>query len=508
MLKNNTYRRYAFIVAFILSLLIINVGMVTANPNQKNLEKQSNVTHNSAIINNGVIQLGVNDEGDLNVGGGTPSSGTGTTIVGLRYMPTKADAISPGCPCEGWGVADKTTQISGWANRDYGGAHGMTLVSFTSDSTSATSIVKISNTLQVTHFYHPSASPNLYQVDVSIKNIGSTPAELLYRRTMDWDVEPTAFDEFVTVNTGTANNIIFTSDDGFAYSNPLSGPSDIGHTGSFTDAGPDDHGALFDFNFGTLSPGETKEFKLFYGAAADESEAKAALATIGAEAYSLGKPNTPDGKTLGKPNTFIFAATGVGGTPIISSGPIANAGPDIVTRSGDNVYFTGSATGNIVEYNWNFGDGDGSNQKDPVHRFRGSPYGDKTYTITLTVKDEIGNIGKDTAYVTVKPLEKNLEVSNDPVPPTTKVYAKIKPIYNWVSAEKGYDEYVVNRIEYEYGGGFTGDISISIVSEVCAACGAPELDWDTDILTINKDKVAGTYYVASEGNLGSSHSKV
>ncbi len=217
----------------------------------------------------------------------------------------------------GWGAADALTGTSGFANMD-DGVVGMTLVSFTSDATTATSVVNISDKLQVTHFYHPSVSPNLYQADVSIKNIGGAPVELLYRRVMDWDIEPTYFNEFVTINTGTAANISFTSNNGFAYANPLSGPSDLGFTGSFTDAGPDDHGALFDFNFGMLAPGATKEFTIFYGAAANEMEANVALVDVGAEAFSFGQPNIPDGPTLGIPNTFVFAFSD---TPIVQPVP-------------------------------------------------------------------------------------------------------------------------------------------------------------------------------------------
>src|SRR5688572_30980724 len=51
----------------------------------------------AAIINNGVVQLGVDLYGQLNACCGTPSSGSGTSTVGIRYMPTNADATSPGC---------------------------------------------------------------------------------------------------------------------------------------------------------------------------------------------------------------------------------------------------------------------------------------------------------------------------------------------------------------------------------------------------------------------------
>src|SRR3989338_6953021 len=173
-----------------------------------------------AIISNGTVQLGVNKEGHLNVPGGTPSSGTGTTFVGLRFVPTNAESTAPGCLCEGWGAGDNTSQVSGYANVAVDGVVNLTVESFVSDATTATSTVRVGETLRVTHFYHPSDTPNLYQVDVTIENVSGAPVELLYRRVMDWDVEPTAFDEFVTIKKGTAADIAFTSNNGFATANP------------------------------------------------------------------------------------------------------------------------------------------------------------------------------------------------------------------------------------------------------------------------------------------------
>ena len=69
--------------------------------------------------------------------------------------------------------------------------------------------------------------------------------------------------------------------------------------------------------YGTLAAGATKTFRTFYGAAGTETEALNAIQAVGAEVYSLGQPNTTDGPTLGTPNTFIFAFSGVGGPPIL-----------------------------------------------------------------------------------------------------------------------------------------------------------------------------------------------
>lgn len=274
-----------------------------------------------SIISNGVIQIGVNPAGQLNVYEGSTYSSEGTLPTGLRYLPTNAESTAPGCLCEGWGVGDTTSGVSGWANEAQGGTYNLTPVSFTVTAETAVSVVRVGETFEVTHDYHPAPeTTDLYEVDVTIKNISAADADLRYRRVMDWDIEPTAFAEYVTLDAGNASDLVYTSNDGFASSDPLSGPSDIGYTGSFTDAGPADHGALFDFAFGSLAPGASKSFTTFYGGSANEENALAALAAVGAEAYSFGQPSTADGPSLGTPNTFIFAFGKVGGDPIYGCG--------------------------------------------------------------------------------------------------------------------------------------------------------------------------------------------
>ena len=200
----------------------------------------SGAANAGAIITNGTITMGINDQGHLNVFGGPPSSGTGTTAVGLRYNPTGAEATAPGCLCEGWGAGIVSLGTSGYANVDSdGGVHNLALVSFSSTASTATSVVLIAGALEITHFYHPtSKTDNLYQVDVSIKNLTGTDltaADLRYRRVMDWDIEPTAFSETVTVGgvpaaLGIANgsNLRRVGDDGFASANPLNDSSLVG----------------------------------------------------------------------------------------------------------------------------------------------------------------------------------------------------------------------------------------------------------------------------------------
>jgi hypothetical protein len=283
----------------------------------------------SAIISNGVIQLGINDEGHLNVDGGTPSSGEGTTAVGLRFVATNAESTAPGCLCEGFGVADAFSGVTGYANvSSDGGPNNLTLVSFTSTASTAVSIVDVVDTidddvttmLRVTHDYHPTpATTFLYEVVVTFENRGTTDiTDLRYRRVMDWDVEPTAFDEFVTIRGWTSPGVplspalLGTHNDGFDTADPLGESSPIDDdtlNQDVTDFGPDDHGALFDFGLGLLAAGTSNSIRIFYGASGTEAGALAALAAVNATIYSLGQPSppvAPDGPTLGTPNTFIF----------------------------------------------------------------------------------------------------------------------------------------------------------------------------------------------------------
>ncbi len=269
-----------------------------------------------AVIGNGTVELGVDCAGHLNIPYSPDPLGIG--FMGLRYIPTAAASTEPGCQCEAWGAADNSTGVTGQASRDSGGVVNLSLVSFTSSPTTAVSTVDVGGTLRVTHDYHPSpATPNLFEVLVSITNTSANPVELLYRRVMDWDIFPTAFDEFVTIDHGTAANLFRTNTNGFMVGDPLTFDGAGYVPGPVTDAGPLDHGAMFDFNFGTLPPDETMTFKTFYGAAATETAAAAAVVAVGAEAFSFGQPNVPGGPDLGQPNTFIFAFAGIGGEPIL-----------------------------------------------------------------------------------------------------------------------------------------------------------------------------------------------
>jgi murein DD-endopeptidase MepM/ murein hydrolase activator NlpD len=311
---------------------------------------QAQLVFAQAIIDNGsFVQMGINAAGHLNVPGGTLSMPSdSTTDVGLRYIPTNGESVAPGCLCEGWGVANAdlgTGTFAGYANIFTDGGVVDLVVQPGTGVTQTTgqikpesvgsafkSIVKtINGRLRITHDYHPSTSPNLYEVKVKIENIGTTPiGDLRYRRVMDWDIAPDTFSEFVEIHVGTTPDLIRATTDGFASANPLSvfspdagsPPTTLfrGSTDYFS--GPSDQGALFDFKFGTLSAGKSVTFKIYYGAAKDRTEALAATAAVRADLYSFGIPETSSGgPDTDGPHVFIFAFTFV---PPFLSFPVAN----------------------------------------------------------------------------------------------------------------------------------------------------------------------------------------
>nr|MDQ3879203.1 hypothetical protein [Actinomycetota bacterium] len=261
--------------------------------------------YRGVVITNGQVGLGINQYGDLNVANQAPSS-QGTSGYGLRFLKTGAEFTAPGCDCEGWGIADAGSKIRGWVDENIGHA-GLVLQLFSHTANTATSVVTVGlGSIEITHDYHPAfATRALFESDVTIRNIGTLDlTDIRYRRVVDWDMEPTAFSEFVTnYGFGTAPYLSFVSDDGFASPNPLTARTSIDFTGNATRNGPADHGALFEFDLGDLPPGASIGFKEYYGAASGESAALTALQSVGAQAYSLGEPMSGP---AGWPNTAIL----------------------------------------------------------------------------------------------------------------------------------------------------------------------------------------------------------
>ena len=285
-----------------------------------------------AVIDDGVMQLGVRAEGDLNIetsDGCGDASASGTTATGLRYLPTNNDSTAAGCLCEGWGAGDASVNFSGAANVSSDGVHGLSVNKFTYTPTTAVSDTEVgagSARLRVVQDYHPfSTNAHLYQDTVTMTNdsAGTLP-DVRYRRTMDWDMEPTEFHEFVTINGSApppSGHLLDDNDNGFCSSDPLTGCGQLLFSGFADTSGPYDHGANFDFGFGSLAPGASVTFSIFYGADGTRSAALSDVASARAEVYSLGEPNDGSGNVSDTPNTAIFAFSGIGEGALAGSDP-------------------------------------------------------------------------------------------------------------------------------------------------------------------------------------------
>ncbi len=293
-----------------------------------------------AVINNGTVKLGVSKTGYLNVDcpDAKPSIGrASTTRVGLRYMKSppsgtdEADAASPGCPCEGWGVAAADLGVTAHTSMWEGTSANMFVDSFTYTASDATSVVRILGAsgaplLRVTHRYIPiTVTPYLYRVEVKIENIGTKAInDLRYTRGIDYDVPPNAFSEYITIQGAGSPMVIQANDDGFNSVDPLAPNFNFGGVGNFIDWGAGDYGAHFDFKLtGTLNPGQARGLITYYGAAPKETAALNALSLVGANIYSLGQSNWSGGPfgsgggptgsygyTTGEPVTFMYGVDG------------------------------------------------------------------------------------------------------------------------------------------------------------------------------------------------------
>jgi hypothetical protein len=158
--------------------------------------------------------------------------------------------------------------------------------------------------MKIYHAYIKTTVPGIYKVDVEIHNNNATATgPLVYRRVVDWDVPPTTFNELVTSVGSGQPRVRFVSDDGFASSDPLTGPSQIDAAGDFDNTGPDDHGSLIDVDVPAIAAGASRLITFYYGATSDKESATKAMNDLGVRTYLLGQPGD---NSAGTPNTFIL----------------------------------------------------------------------------------------------------------------------------------------------------------------------------------------------------------
>jgi cysteine-rich repeat protein len=141
---------------------------------------------------------------------------------------------------------------------------------------------------------------------VTLENTGATTLHPVYRRSFLWEFN--GRDSYATLFPGDSDMIVGAGFDPWIYPAPLQG--DGGAIGEGVDLFAIWQGAYYDLDVGELAPGASETFTLYFGVAPSETDADAALAAAGAEAYAYGQTAAD-----GTPATFMVAVGGIGGTP-------------------------------------------------------------------------------------------------------------------------------------------------------------------------------------------------
>ena len=266
--------------------------------------------------------------------------------------------------CEGWGAGfldRRGREEYGYAFHYYDDSPDVINIevkSFVTEETSITSTVWIKDSigepvLEVTHRYGPAAKvPGaLFQALVTMTNIsGDTLRAVKYNRTMDWDVPPTEFYNYVTIKGAAASaassslpKVLHSGDQGFMRPNVWNPSSLYNSERSEDDSyniddrfGPENIGHSATMEFGDLLCGEAHTFMIYYGATENKAKMEAAFAAEDVPFYSMGWPNerTTSWRQSGRRYgnffktgnvTFGFGFKGVSGTAIAPSLPTKTA---------------------------------------------------------------------------------------------------------------------------------------------------------------------------------------
>ncbi|MGE0337822.1 MAG: PEP-CTERM sorting domain-containing protein [Gammaproteobacteria bacterium] len=261
-----------------------------------------------AVLDTGLVRMGVFDNAGLGA-------------LGVGFDGPDGDAIIRGCLCEGWGAA-----INGSAGSVYGGGGSgiSTALLTTTDSSgsdlSSSSVVTMTNGLEVTHKYSSAAGGKLFRVDVSMKNTtAATATDVRYSRVLDWDVAPGFFgDNFTTVfggtPTGPGGKVLHTSTNPFAGSDPYILPTQEQNINVTDSIG--DKGGYWVFKFDDLAAGASVDFTTFIGADTTVTGLLDALLDSGVEAFSYTTGNrisTVDGE---RAPAFGYGFVGLGLPPV------------------------------------------------------------------------------------------------------------------------------------------------------------------------------------------------
>jgi len=193
---------------------------------------------------------GINDQGELF---------NSNPYIGLQN-PAGSDYISPGTPRDSWGVA---VVGGGAAHADefqFGtnvGASTYTQLTASSAMTSTDSGIGVQVNQTFTFF-----APNIVSIQEVVTNNTGVAADILFGRDVDFDVDPTAFNENTTGPLGANASVIQASYYGFENPDP-NVPFSFDCTLSCNVTG--DLGAGIHLDLGVIGAGESSTFAFYYG---------------------------------------------------------------------------------------------------------------------------------------------------------------------------------------------------------------------------------------------------
>lgn len=217
------------------------------------------ILYGQATVSNGTLTLGINTYGNVF---------NPITYTGLQLIATGDDAISPGSPRSGWGIAGNG--VSGVADPYTSGVYGLTLLTpaFAATPTTIYSTTALTGqNLKISQVYTPVPGvPNVYVDKMAITNLSTTSkvSNVLLSQQTDWDVLPTRFNEYSNIS-GVGGSVVYNTAYGFNSADPQFPTCFYNCNVPAGTYGPSDLGEGFIKSLGDLDPGETKLVFMFYG---------------------------------------------------------------------------------------------------------------------------------------------------------------------------------------------------------------------------------------------------
>src|SRR6266851_2989658 len=200
----------------------------------------------SVIVGNGDVTLGVGYDAGLNEAG-----------TGLQFVPTGTEGLAQMCVCSAWSLVVGQAPTS------------QMVESFTFDDLGARSSVLVDDVatashLRVTHDFHVAPNTtNLYEVTVTVQNLGGTTVLPAYTRTLVWAAGPP----------------------------DLSGLAIDPALGTLQPS-TDGQGIQFGIGLPPIQAGATDVFRLYLGAGSTRADASVGLIANGATLISLSQTET------------------------------------------------------------------------------------------------------------------------------------------------------------------------------------------------------------------------